>query len=471
MDSRIKAAIYIGLKYWKRSQFFTYYRWLQQNQYQPFEMLCHYQERFLRQLLQEAYDFVPAYRDRLENAGVFANGKLDLANFAQIPPLTREDIVFHGTDFTHLKGKERGMYLFKTGGSTATPIQVVQDNHYWDWYLAANFFTNSWSGLRIGTPYFLLWSAYRDLHAQLHSWKDQFLVGFLQGRRILNCRVSSPDVFTSFIQTINQQTDCHYLVGYAAELYALACHSQEQNLPINRPFNAIYSTAENLTQQMRETIESVFQCPVYNRYGCREAGDLACECDHQNGLHINPLCNYVEVVDDEGKPLPYGEEGRILVTNLHNYAMPLIRYAIGDEGCLGSPQRCQCGREWQTLAKITGRTSEKLYLFNGKRFGGSFLHTAFDHLPLLQRYQIHQFDFDKLFIKLRSSEPDYVQKFQQDLVETARRLDVWSGQHFQIQYEQTHDFERTPTGKELIIIHHFNTFQSLPDAIPVGVAG
>jgi phenylacetate-CoA ligase len=456
MDRYLKSLIYLGLKRAKGSKAHQHFKWFYNHQYRAFDDLQRERQKLLTQLLKEAFAHVPGYNKRMLESGVYSTFGLNVSDFESLPMLTREDLSRRGNEFVHQQAHERGIIYYPTGGSTGAPVKIGQDPYYRDWAQATTWLFHHWHGLSLGKPYFLLWAAYRDLEAQLQNWKSSFLVGYLQGRRILNCKVTSPELLSTFIHKINAERDCHHLVGYANEIYTLACHSLEVGLPLQRPLKAIFTTAETLTEEMRQVIESVFHCQVYNRYGCRDAGDIACECEFHRGLHINPLSTLIEVVDDEGCPVPDGQEGQILITSLHNYAMPLIRYAVGDRGILNGAQPCACGREWETLVKITGRTNEKLYLRSGSRFGGGFLYTAFEALPSLKRFQIHQLSFDALHIKLRSVEPDYLEKYSSLLEQISSKLCAWADYPLQITFEQTDQLDRTPTGKELLIIHHLD---------------
>ena len=91
-------------------------------------------------------------------------------------------------------------------------------------------------------------------------------------------------------------------------------------------------TAGTLFEPIRQTIESVFQAPVFNRYGSREVGDIACECEAHSGLHVALPTQFVEILRPDGTAAGPGEIGEIVVTSLTNFAMPLIRYRIGIVG-------------------------------------------------------------------------------------------------------------------------------------------
>jgi phenylacetate-CoA ligase len=116
----------------------------------------------------------------------------------------------------------------------------------------------------------------------------------------------------------------------------------------------IISSAEVLTPENRELIETTFGCRVFDRYGCREVSVIASECGEHQGLHINADNLLVETVTDQG-PVR-GEDGEVLITDLRNFAMPLIRYRIKDVGRL-LPQACGCGRGLPLMRISGGRTS------------------------------------------------------------------------------------------------------------------
>jgi phenylacetate-CoA ligase len=122
------------------------------------------------------------------------------------------------------------------------------------------------------------------------------------------------------------------------------------------PLKGIVTTGEVLLPSYRELFQQVFGCPVYDRYGLAEvSGYVAQECSFHQGLHVNGSISILEVIRD-GHACGPGEAGKIVVTNLHNYAMPLIRYETGDTGTIGD--ECACGRAFSILAKIEGRSAD-----------------------------------------------------------------------------------------------------------------
>jgi phenylacetate-CoA ligase len=161
------------------------------------------------------------------------------------------------------------------------------------------------------------------------------------------------------------------------------------------PQKGIIATAETLYDFMRDEIESAFRCPVYNRYGSREVGDIAGQCNERTGLHVFPWSVYVEIVGDDGMPVPAGTPGNVLVTSLANYAMPLIRYAIGDRATLAEDVSCPCGRKGQVLAEIQGRATDMFRCEDGTIVDYGGLIELLYFRPWVRRFQVVQHDYER----------------------------------------------------------------------------
>ena len=146
------------------------------------------------------------------------------------------------------------------------------------------------------------------------------------------------------------------LVAYANSIYLIARYLKATGRGDLPPLKSIITSAEVLEPEQRELITSVFGCPVFDRYGCRETSVIASECGTGEGMHLNAECIHLEVVQGERRCAP-GERGEFVITDLLNLGMPLIRYRIRDVGLL-LPEACACGRTLPRLRITGGRTTD-----------------------------------------------------------------------------------------------------------------
>lgn len=172
----------------------------------------------------------------------------------------------------------------------------------------------------------------------------------------------------------------HYLLGSANASYILAQEQLTGRLNISPIM--IIAGGEPHTIQMRKTVKDAFGHRPRNFYSASECLGLGIECEEYEKMH---LCNenyYIEILDEEGKPVVPGKRGRLVMTNLTNYTQPLIRYALGDDVIL-SPESCPCGNPSPVLERILGRAGNMLWF---ERADGS-------------RGYIHPFVFVDFYVK------------------------------------------------------------------------
>lgn len=458
MNTHWKPLAYFTLKrLFKGSRVHANYRYLSSMQQLPDDVQRVEQAKLLASLCTAAVRGVPAYRARFEAAGLHpAELRSNPAALARIRPLYREEIRDDQSSFMRAGSELAELELVTTGGTGGSPLSVARDAHAKDWWLAQSYLLNGWTGLGIGVPYFFLWGASEDI-ARTQAGLRRLNLALLHGRHTLNASRMNSWKEVEFLEELNRTRRCAYIYGYANELHNLAVRSLLSGPRIERPLKAVITTAEPLTQSMRATIERAFQCQVWNRYGSREAGDIASECKYQRGLHVNPLFTHLEAVDDRGEPVPYGQEGQFLVTNLHNRVMPLIRYAIGDRGVLRAPERCRCGVSWPTIVALTGRVNDWVFLADGSRLRCSALESVLVKLPALKRFQIHQVSETSLRIRLSSHEPDYLTTRSQELADARHKLNLLSGTPFDVQFEVTDgELYKTQAGKQPLITYASN---------------
>jgi phenylacetate-CoA ligase len=182
----------------------------------------------------------------------------------------------------------------------------------------------------------------------------------------------APDLLGAYLDALSRYRIA-YLYGYPSSLYALAQKALDSGRTDLHMAVALTS-AEPVYEYQRAAIAQAFHCPVRETYGMAEMVAMASECT-AGRLHLWPEVGWVEVIQD-GRPVPQGVSGDLVCTGLLNADMPLIRYRIGDRGCLlDNPGTCQCGRTLPVMGSLDGRISDVLYTKDGRRvsrFGAVF---------------------------------------------------------------------------------------------------
>lgn len=380
------------------------------------------QEHRLVRLLSHASQRVPFYRRLLSDCAITRpDGSVTLDNFQQLPFLTKDVIRRHGNELVANDIHRRRWYYNTSGGSTGEPVRLIQDASFRRWARATKLLYDQWTGYHPGMPKLLLWGSERDLFigretpiVQLKRW--------FKNELWLNAMRMSPEDMLRYCEFIVQWRPVQIL-AYPESIYELALFCNSRGLRVSG-VRAIMTSGGTLHSDMRRVIERTFGAPVFNRYGSREVGDIACECSQHSGLHISPLTHYVEIVRSDGTPAGVGEVGEIVVTSLVNYSMPLIRYKIGDLGSW-SPVSCSCGREWPTLERVVGRTKDQFRLPDGTtvRVPDSLLYFR----DWVRRFQFVQEDYYHITLYIVPSvDPKeamvYVRREQQRLESRVRQL-------------------------------------------------
>jgi phenylacetate-CoA ligase len=232
------------------------------------------------------------------------------------------------------------------------------------------------------------------------------------------------------------------ILAYASSIYLFASFLRQAGLKPNYPLRSIISSAETLTDAMRAEVEKCFGAPVYDRYGTREVGAIASECDHHAGLHLHALDHYVEVVDFETGQRIWDKPGRLLITLLTNYAMPLIRYDIGDVGIL-TEDFCTCGRAAPLVKKLLGRSSDFFVSPSGRLIHGEyFTHALYGHRG------IRQFQFVQETPTLYRLRIVKSADFQPSSLEAVKReTELVLGQSAEIRFEFVENIPSAASGK------------------------
>jgi phenylacetate-CoA ligase len=144
----------------------------------------------------------------------------------------------------------------------------------------------------------------------------------------------------------------------------------------------------------------VFKCKVTNRYGCEEVGLIACECERHDGMHLNIDHLYIEFIKEDGSPAVTGEEGALVITDLINHGMPLIRYRVEDIGVPGN-RKCRCGRGLPLMESVVGRVADFLVRKDGSLVAGvSLIERTLTAISGIEQMQIVQDEINRITLNI-----------------------------------------------------------------------
>jgi phenylacetate-CoA ligase len=380
------------------SQHLHFLRQLKQRQFDDPETIQKRQFDSVRALLLHAYGSVPHYRAHFCEQHIHPLDIKRLEDLALLPILTKADIRARGKSLRSSSYADQPLILKKTSGSTGVPLEIVVDRASIEWKTACTIRSDEWSGWRLGRRVAKVWG---NPEYRKQGFKGQLRNYFVDRARYLDTIGIDDDRMRNFARSLRRQQPS-LLFGHAHSLYLLACFVK-RNLPGSIRPDGIISTAMLLHDWQRDVIERAFGCKVTNRYGCEEVSLIACECEQHRGLHLNADSLYAEVIPDRPGSEESGE-GSLVVTDLTNLAMPLIRYKVGDV-VVKSDRRCACGRGLPLIERIEGREADYVLTPAGKLISGISLTENFAlHIQGAAQVQIVQEEICYLRLRMVSDD-------------------------------------------------------------------
>lgn len=346
------------------------------------------QERLLA-LLDFAYRDNEFYRARMQAADMVPSDITTAADLACLPLLTKDDIrAAGGTLFSQGYSASNTLHT-RTGGSTGVPLHVYVDKEAMNWKFAATWRHNGWAGWRQGDKVAAVWG---DTEHAL-SWKA-WLRRNLQERAIYLDTLKFSDNKLRDFHAQMREFRPTVMMGHAHSVYQFAAFCRRHQLRVPK-LSGVVTTAMTLLGHERQCIEDAFECRVFNRYGCEELSIIASESSAHDGMHA-----FSEGLIFEYLPTEVDGEFELVVTDLFNRAMPMIRYAIGDVVRKASGP-CPVGMGLERIAGVSGRTADFLYRVDGTPvFGISILDTYIIHIPGIKQAQIVQESLERFVVNI-----------------------------------------------------------------------
>lgn len=371
-----------------------YGKHLEKSQYLPEQKLREIQWQRLTGLLHHVWENNNFYRARFEKAGVVPGQIKTLDDMQKIPLLTKEEIRRHTTEMISNGYSQDTLLRFKTGGSTGKSLEIYLTEDCSEMRNACARRHDRWAGWQAGEPIGAVWGN----PVLPVSWKSRIDDWFVNPFIYLDTMNVSDSSVMAFARDWKKVCP-PLLYGHAHSLYLLALYVRKLGISDIRP-KGILSTSMMLVPHERRLIEDVFGVKVTDRYGCEEVSLIASECEMHDGMHLNIEHLFVEFIKEDGKQAGSGEQGKIVVTDLMNMAMPLIRYQVEDVG-IPTDRKCLCGRGLPLMEHVTGRVADFLIKKDGSQVAGvSLIENTLTKIPGINQMQIVQESFDKFIIRI-----------------------------------------------------------------------
>jgi len=430
-------------------------RQLDASQWWAPERLLAIQFRQLRLLLDHAARQVPFYARRLQAADPAAGMELTEDTWARIPLLTRRDVqeaddALHAREIPATHG---AIFEATSGGSTGIPVRVRKTGLADLFWTAIHLREEIWHRddprgalLRLRRtprnftpdqaaaaqrPPGLLFPDYGPPSSEL--WETGPI-------RVLDDRVPIPEQ-----AAVLRAMQPAYVTSFPANLRLLATHCRDARQPPPR-LSAIWTLSEVVDDSLRSLCRDVFGCRIVHNYSSAEAGYTALQCPEHEHFHVQSEAVHLEVLRPDGTACQAGEIGKVVVTPLHNYATPLIRYEIGDEAEVGAP--CPCGRGLPVLRRIIGRDYDYLTLPDGtkRRVDSGFY--GISRIPAVREFQVVQRARDRIDLLLVLTRP--LAEAEMAAIRTAMAGDF--GPEFRVDITPRESIPRTEAGKLRIFV-------------------
>lgn len=351
----------------------------------------------LVKLVRHAWENCPYYRKRFSEAGFAPEDLKTWEDFRRLPGLTKDEILANSQDMISRTADRSRLVPRKTSGSTGVSLNFFVDDAEFQFKRGATLYRDQWTGWRIGEWRAAVWGN----PTYLHSLRGRARNAFLERIFSLDTLKMDESMMHGFSKEILRRKPT-LLFGHAHSLYLFGGFWAEHGYSPYR-FRGIISTAMVLHDFERRRCEEVFGSRIFDRYGCEEVSLIASECEVHSGLHINTDCLVVEVLAPDGDCLE-GQVGEVVVTDLHNYAMPFIRYKVGDMAVLKAGL-CPCGRTYPMLGRVAGRVADYLRTPDGHWVSGISLTENFATLISgVRQVQIVQKEIDLLHLRLVPAE-------------------------------------------------------------------
>ena len=397
--SSIESLLWPAIPGQQAAQRLAILRQLEESQWLSPEEIRDLQFRQLNRLLAHVAATVPFYRQRLQEAGLTGQRAVTPKDWLKMPLLTRRDIQQAGAGLISKKlpSGHGQVHKASTSGSTGTPVTIV----------TSSINQIFWEVLTLREH---LWHQ-RDLTATMAAIRRipkgaAYPDGLSQsgwGGAVSRVFPSGPIHALEIDASVAQQAEWltrvnpSYLRSYPTNLLSLARYCQDHGVKLPN-LKQCLSFGELLHDHVRDACREVWGVEIADTYSSQEIGYMSLQAPGHHHQLVQADVALVEVIDRDGRPCGPGEVGRVVVTSLHNFAMPLLRYEIGDFAEVGGP--CPTGRGLPVLTRILGRERNMMVDREGNEYWPAFGVKSLTKIAPLRQFQLAQVAVDKVEARL-----------------------------------------------------------------------
>lgn len=421
------------------------YRFLLESQWWSLDELQQYQWARIKSLLNHAYDNTRFYRRLYDSVKIHPDDIRSFADFQRLPLVTKSDVRNHLEDMKSSNFAELQPVETRTGGSTGSPLFMYKSLNAEQMRVAVAFRSRKYAELE--------YDARRaSIDTTPYSGRLPWHADFKINNLVYYCLLTNDESMERFLK-----------LAKSLKVQALACQVGfgrllirhiEQNYSTGWRPRAVFSVGEAITPEYREDVRNQLGCTVYDSYGMRENAVSASECE-AGSLHINSEFTYIEF-DNDGTPASPNQRAEIIGTNLHNFAVPLIRYATEDLGC-AEEMSCPCGRKLPIMRIEGGRSRDFIVTKSGCIFINWHLAQLIDKTMGVDKMQLYQPDKANLVVRI-VSRGNFQRSDEEKILVKLREL---TRGELNLAVEYCEDIPRTPLGKFRFVVSELyeETFQ------------
>jgi len=415
-----------------------YLRQAMRNQWLKKKEIEEIQRRMMRGMIVHAYDNVPFYHRKFREAGVTPDDIRTVEDLRKIPITTKKELKENFSDLIARGVDPSSCWMPRTSGSTGIPLKAAYGRRDEDYQKAIALRPNLACGQHLRDPWAVLTAPHHILDKKHWFQKLRFL------------SPSFVNIFADLQEQIRllEEMQPRVIDGYPSALYLLAREMKRTGRKTINP-EIIFSTAEHLSPEMREGIESTFGIRMYDQFGCVEMGRTAWECPEHAGYHMDIDAVVMEFLRD-GEPVAPGERGEIVYTGLYHYAMPRIRYAVGDVG-VPTDEECPCGRGLPLMKEVEGRSDSFIQTPDGRIYPQMTfwaIMRTFAHAEEIAQFRVIQERTDAITVPVVRGK-----NYREGIDEEIRKHIIGVlGEDVKITVSPVDELPRDPTGKVRTVI-------------------